>query len=338
MAPSAYPDPLSELSPQDSVLVAANGESISSVLASQQKRKSYGGLGPTGTGAQFPQLGANKSQNVGSYNRNRDVSEYTPEVVQVRKPRHITVSESSGGIRTTEVSLPPAACMKREQYLAVERGLATPVVVPPTPPPSNTGTESDTDVPRLSLETSHKRVGSIAQLETFEAESVKSHRRRSYTEICELGTGTFSRVVLATSQRTAGNYPVDVKRLDPKCLVAVKIIEHGPAGGASEERVETSLKRELDILKSIRHPSLVHLRAFSTECRRSLLVLTYCPGGDMYDVASERQHLLTPPLIQRIFAELVAATLYLHEHLIVHRDIKLESQYPDSLTLVLRPH
>jgi protein-serine/threonine kinase len=33
--------------------------------------------------------------------------------------------------------------------------------------------------------------------------------------------------------------------LNRKTLVAVKVCEHGPCGGASEERVEMSLKREL---------------------------------------------------------------------------------------------
>lgn len=112
---------------------------------------------------------------------------------------------------------------------------------------------------------------------------------------------------------------------DSKQLVAVKVVEHGPAGGASEERVESSLKRELDILKSMHHPSIVHLKAYSIEPSRALLILRYCPGGDLFDVASQKHHLLKPPLIRRIFAELVAATRYLHAQFIVHRDIKLES-------------
>lgn len=109
-------------------------------------------------------------------------------------------------------------------------------------------------------------------------------------------------------------------------LVAVKIIEYGPAGGADEERVEVSLKREVDILKSVNHPSLVQLKAFGSDEKRALLVLDYCPGGDLFDFASSPLSIMSPRLIRRVFAELVDAVRYLHKHLIVHRDIKLESK------------
>jgi protein-serine/threonine kinase len=119
-------------------------------------------------------------------------------------------------------------------------------------------------------------------------------------------------------------------------LVAVKIIEYGPAGGADEERVEVSLKREVEILKSVNHPSLVQLKAFGSDDKRALLVLDYCPGGDLFDFAtSDMKSLMTPPLIRRMFAEMVGAVRYLHANFIVHRDIKLESKLPAIFTAFL---
>ena len=87
-----------------------------------------------------------------------------------------------------------------------------------------------------------------------------------------------------------------------------------------------SLKRELEIMQSIHHPSLVNLKAWSIEHTRAILVLSYCPGGDLFEVATAHRHVLTAPLLRRMFSELVGAVAYLHERRIVHRDIKLESK------------
>ena len=133
--------------------------------------------------------------------------------------------------------------------------------------------------------------------------------------------------MLATSDKSATGKPEE--QIERKSLVAVKVCEHGPAGGADEKKIETSLKRELDILKKINHPSLVHLKAVSILEKRAYLVLSYCPGGDIFELASLKLSLLVPSLVQRIFAELVAAVRYLHGMYIVHRDIKLESKSYD---------
>ena len=131
--------------------------------------------------------------------------------------------------------------------------------------------------------------------------------------------------MLATSDHFGGGKTGD--QLDPRSLVAVKICEHGPAGGADEKKIESSLKRELDILKSISHPSLVRLKAVNVLEKRAFLVLDYSPGGDLFDLASSKLDIITPGLIRRMFAELVGAVRYLHGLHVVHRDIKLESEF-----------
>ncbi|KAI9837211.1 MAG: hypothetical protein M1838_004850 [Thelocarpon superellum] len=329
---------MSTTSSPGTVLIAANGESISSAMASQQKRKSYHGI-TSKAGLEAKPANAEHLANLSTHShaRTRDVSEYVPDPVQVRRPRHVTVSDS-GGPRSADSILQADCAIQREQHVAAERGVTVPVVQPPTPPPSNPGAESDVESPSPAL--GDGRVAGTTS-EIFEATGVKLQQRRSWKAVRLLGVGSFSRVILATSQDVQGDpmmidggarararardVVLDEQQLDPRQLVAVKVIEHGPAGGADEERLDVSLKRELDILKTTRHPSLVHLKAFSIESTRALLVLGYCPGGDMYDVASQQQALLVPSLIRRIFAELVAATAYLHAQLVVHRDIKLEN-------------
>ena len=235
---------------------------------------------------------------------------------------------------TLEPQSPPLDHLHRERYLAVQRGISVPIAKPPSPPKSSRGTDSsDQESPPTS-----PNVAPLIPLR-YEATMIRSNRLQSWRAIRQLGKGTFSTVVLATSlDADDGDVisHVDIsiqtpsqaeRNLDPKTLVAVKICEHGPAGGADEKKIEVSLRREIEILKSIEHPSLVHLKAINIMEPRALLVLNYCAGGDLFDLAVSKPDLLVPELIQRIFAELVAAVRYLHTQYIVHRDIKLESEF-----------
>jgi protein-serine/threonine kinase len=260
-----------------------------------------------------------------SQGRARSQSDYLPESTLNVRHRHPTYS----GVKPEDLLEPN---LHREQYLAEQRGLvhskhqktmSQPSATSPglpTPPPSNRSvTESDTD--------------DLSKPEEIFSDALVIQNKRNgnktyYRPVRPLGQGTFSKVVLATSQSLPSSFVLNEhaeSSLDPKYLVAIKIVSHGPAGGADEERVELSLKREVEIMQQVSHPSIIHLKAFDFHHDEALLVLGYCPGGDLFDLASQRRDVLNPTTVQRIFAELVGAVQYLHSLWIVHRDIKLES-------------
>ena len=347
----------------DTALVTANGELISTAIAHQNKRRAFQGLGLAAIPAEpspllDPQVEKDKNLEV-LHVRNRSLSEYIPDPLTVPKPGHITVSGSHIPILdpSPESSMSPDTHLHREPHLAVQRGLAPLAAAkPPTPPSSRTGGESSDSESSLSVP-AVIRVAKKPRYQYFDAHTKHDSKRRRWRSLKTLGQGTFSTVVLATSQlppKKDQNEESDVfgqqmeglptpnistapeQNHNAKSLVAVKICEHGPKGGASEKRVEMSLKRELEIMKSIHHPSLVHLKAWSVEPSRAILVLSYCPGGDLFEVASEHQEVLTVGFLRRIFAELIAAVRYLHSCHIVHRDIKLESLFPHSLDWLIK--
>ena len=268
--------------------------------------------------------------NLQSHERNRSLSEYVPDAMQATRPRNIVVS-TSGAPTTLQLQSPPEQALHREPYLAAQRGIAIPIQKPPTPPRTSS-TAGESQGQRRKLDAEDRLLPPV-----YEAYSIRTNKLKKWRAIRPLGQGSFSNVMLATSDlsesadRTlstnlASPTTTEEEGLDRKSLVAVKICEHGPAGGADEQRVEVSLKRELDLLKSIEHPCVVHLKAVNVLEERAFLVLNYCAGGDLYELAFTHPDYLVPGLVRRVFAELVAAVKCLHDAYIVHRDIKLESE------------
>ncbi|KAK4957002.1 hypothetical protein LTR66_013281, partial [Elasticomyces elasticus] len=308
---------------------SSNGTTVPlSPNSPSKRRKGYNSLVSAAT-EQAASFHASQQQNKSNHGRNRSISDFTPETMHNLRPRHMTLSSAPDGLA---VAMAPSEYhIHREEYLAAQRGLTRataidPVNALPTPPASNTSVaESEDGEEELNFDDS--------SIDYLVVRTGPEKRKRKWRPVRMLGQGTFSKVMLATKERLAPDSDLEESRLDPRKLVAIKIVEHGPAGGADEERIEVSLKREVEMLQSVSHPSIIHLKAFDCTDERALLVLTYCPGGDLFDLATEHREILTQKMVQRMFAELVGAVRYLHTNMIVHRDIKLE-----NVLVNLRPH
>jgi len=114
---------------------------------------------------------------------------------------------------------------------------------------------------------------------------------------------------------------------EAKQLCAIKIIKkrHLPAIPGGEQNVQ----REVEILRLLKHQSIIGLIDFFTDEERQkiYLVFEHVGGGSLQQLL-ERAPNKRLPLHQarRIFEQLLDALEYLHSHNIIHRDLK-----PDNM-------
>ncbi|KAE8265113.1 hypothetical protein A4X09_0g6762 [Tilletia walkeri] len=109
-------------------------------------------------------------------------------------------------------------------------------------------------------------------------------------------------------------------------VYALKMLEREPC--RTNQRMKVSWVREVEVLKHISHPSLIHLvRSFCTPTY-NILVLEAVSGGELFDLVAQHHADIIAPrewLVRRLMGELANAVGWMHRVNLVHRDIKLEN-------------
>ncbi|KAK7301076.1 hypothetical protein RJT34_11935 [Clitoria ternatea] len=128
-----------------------------------------------------------------------------------------------------------------------------------------------------------------------------------------IGEGTFAKVKFA--QNTETGESVAMKVLDRATIIKHKMVDQ--------------IKREISIMKQVRHPCVVRLHEVLASRTKIYIILEFITGGELFDkiVKSGR---LTEAESRTYFQQLIDGVDYCHSKGVYHRDLKPENLLLDS--------
>eukprot|EP01041_Mallomonas_annulata_P001989 gene1989-3869_t len=126
----------------------------------------------------------------------------------------------------------------------------------------------------------------------------------------EIGRGGFSTVFRCMHRSSGHTY-------------AVKIIDLRPLR-LREKFSPLRLRREVDIMRRLRHPNIIQFVDVFETSDQLLVVMEYAPGKELFDVILSKKN-ISEAEAKPIFSQIVRALAHLHSMNILHRDIKPEN-------------
>ncbi|MBA0747285.1 hypothetical protein Gogos_004211 [Gossypium gossypioides] len=129
-----------------------------------------------------------------------------------------------------------------------------------------------------------------------------------------IGEGTFAKVKFA--QNTETGESVAMKVLDRSTIMKHKMVDQ--------------IKREISIMKLVRHPYVVRLHEVIASRTKIYIILEFITGGELFDKIV-RKGRLSEAEARRFFQQLIDGVEYCHSKGVYHRDLKPENLLLDSL-------
>ena len=175
--------------------------------------------------------------------------------------------------------------------------------------------ESSLDVSSGSAnDNTRTSTGQHALKKIISTEPIDARYHVDYTK--EIGRGTNTIVRKAIDRSTGQRY-------------AVKTVKKFDADQARH------MRHEIHLLHDLSHPSIIDLVDCYEDDQYLHMVVELCRGGELYEYvmkrvektkrANEYQNPVDEQLAANIVRKICSAVAYLHEHDIVHRDLKLEN-------------
>ncbi|XP_057550847.1 CBL-interacting serine/threonine-protein kinase 24-like isoform X2 [Amaranthus tricolor] len=128
-----------------------------------------------------------------------------------------------------------------------------------------------------------------------------------------IGEGTFAKVKFAINTETGESVAV-------KVLAKTTILKH---------RMVDQIKREISIMKIVRHPFIVRLHEVLASRTKIYIILEFVPGGELFDKIVHKGK-FSEMESRKYFQQLVDAISHCHRKGVYHRDLKPENLLLDA--------
>ncbi|OBZ86302.1 Serine/threonine-protein kinase srk1 [Choanephora cucurbitarum] len=151
----------------------------------------------------------------------------------------------------------------------------------------------------------------------------------------KLGDGAFSNVFEARDIRTGSKVALKVAQ-KPNTAEKNKDQRHLHSNLIKKPRAteRANILKEVQIMRSIRHPNIVQLLHFSETPENYFLALDLCEGGELFHQIVKLTY-FSEDLSRHVIVQLASAVRYLHEECgVVHRDIKPENILFDPIPII----
>ncbi|CAH9115299.1 unnamed protein product [Cuscuta europaea] len=129
-----------------------------------------------------------------------------------------------------------------------------------------------------------------------------------------IGEGTFAKVKFAQNTETGESVAI-------KVLAKSTILKH---------QLVEQIKREISIMKILRHPCIVKLHEVLSSQTKLYFVLEFVSGGVLFDKIVHQGRLCEDEA-RRYFQQLIDAVAHCHSKGVYHRDLKPENLLLDSI-------
>ncbi|KAJ4708252.1 Non-specific serine/threonine protein kinase [Melia azedarach] len=128
-----------------------------------------------------------------------------------------------------------------------------------------------------------------------------------------IGEGTFAKVKFAQNRETGESVAM-------KILAKSTILKH---------KMVDQIKREISIMKIVRHPNIVRLHEVLASRSKIYIILEFVTGGELFDKIVH-QGRLPENECRRYFQQLIDAVSHCHYKGVYHRDLKPENLLLDA--------